>query len=512
MAKKTQLNLSSEMLDKLSTYKDSPVIKSVGKIESIGDGVAMVSGLVDCQMSELLLFPGGTYGLALSLLTDKVGAVLLGDFKHLKEGDNVETTGRVLSVPVGPAFLGRVVDSLARPLDGKPAPVESDIYPVERIASGVIARQHVSQPVQTGIIAVDAMIPVGRGQRELIIGDKSIGKSSTAITTIINQKGENMKCIYVAIGQKRSFVAQLVNTLESYGAMEYTTVVAATASDPASMQFLAPYTGAALGEYYAMNGQDALIIYDDLSKHAWAYREISLLLRRPSGREAYPGDVFYLHSRLLERACRLNKEYGGGSLTALPIIETQAGDVSAYIPTNVISITDGQIYLEADLFNSGFKPAINSGLSVSRVGGDAQIKAMKKVAGRLRLDLAQYRELAAFAQFASDLDAKTKAQLDKGARVSEILKQGWDEPLDVASQVVLIWAVTEGYADTIELKNMAEWKKLLLNTLSSDNKGIKLCKELKAEGALTDSVLAQMKELVKNVLESAVHLTKVEEA
>lgn len=511
MATKSQINMSAEMLEKLSTYKDTPSAKSVGHIESIGDGVAMVSGLVDCQMSEMLLFPGGIYGLALSLLSDKVGAVLLGNFEHLKEGDEVVTTGRVLSVPVGPEFLGRVVDSLARPLDSKPAPTPAAIYPVERIAAGVIARQHVNQPVQTGIIAIDAMIPVGRGQRELIIGDKSIGKSSIAITTIINQKGQNMKCIYVAVGQKRSFVAQLVNTLESFGAMEYTTVVAATASDPASMQFLAPYTGAALGEYYAHNGQDALIIFDDLSKHAWAYREISLLLRRPSGREAYPGDVFYLHSRLLERACRLNKENGGGSLTALPIIETQAGDVSAYIPTNVISITDGQIYLESDLFNSGFKPAINSGLSVSRVGGDAQIKAMKKVAGRLRLDLAQYRELAAFSQFASDLDAKTKAQLDKGARVSEILKQGWDEPLAVEKQVMLIWAVTEGYADKIELKNMSEWKKLLLSYLEV-GQGQKLSEMIKKEGAFNEEILTGMKNAALTVLDSATHLTKVEEA
>ncbi|MFH2085625.1 MAG: F0F1 ATP synthase subunit alpha [bacterium] len=510
MAAKASLKVSSELLKKLSTYKDAPVTKSLGKIESIGDGVAIVSGLTDCQMSEMLLFPGGIYGLALSLLSDKVGAVLLGNFEHLKEGDIVETTGRVLSVPVGPEFLGRVVDSLARPLDGKPAPTPAGIYPVERIASGVIERQHVNTPVQTGIIAIDSMIPVGRGQRELIIGDKSIGKSSIAITTIINQKEKNLKCIYVAIGQKRSFVAQLVNTLESYGAMEYTTVVAATASDPASMQFLAPYTGAALGEYYAYNGQDALIIYDDLSKHAWAYREISLLLRRPSGREAYPGDVFYLHSRLLERACRLNKEAGGGSLTALPIIETQAGDVSAYIPTNVISITDGQIYLESDLFNSGFKPAINSGLSVSRVGGDAQIKAMKKVAGRLRLDLAQFRELAAFSQFASDLDAKTKAQLDKGSRVSEILKQGWDEPLDVAAQVVLIWAVTEGYADQIELKNMSEWKKLLLSHLQT-SAGQKLCDAIKKEGVLTDAILKSMKNSAELIASGASHLMKTEE-
>ncbi|PIS18101.1 F0F1 ATP synthase subunit alpha, partial [Candidatus Collierbacteria bacterium CG09_land_8_20_14_0_10_46_12] len=410
----------------------------------------------------------------------------------------------------GPNFLGRIVNPLGVALDGASDPVGEEIYPIERIASGVITRQHVSQPLQTGIIAIDSMIPIGRGQRELIIGDRGVGKSSIAITTIINQAKEGVKCIYVTIGQKRSFVAQLVNTLKEFEAMEYTTIVAATASDPASMQFLAPYAGAALGEYYAMHGQDALIIYDDLSKHAWAYREISLLLRRPSGREAYPGDVFYLHSRLLERACRLSKEYGGGSLTALPIIETQAGDVSAYIPTNVISITDGQIYLEADMFNSGFKPAVNVGLSVSRVGGDAQIKAMKKVAGRLRLDLAQYRELAAFSQFASDLDAKTKASLDKGARVSEILKQGWNEPFSVSVQVVLIWAVTEGYANKILLKNMAQWRDSFLSYLSTQSAGQKLVALIEKEGALTDSVLAALKSVSSAVEEASSHLYAVE--
>ena len=354
------------------------------------------------------------------------------------------------------------------------------------------------------------MIPIGRGQRELIIGDRSIGKSSIALTTVINQAKENVKCIYVTIGQKRSFVAQLVNTLTQFGAMDYTTIVAATASDPASMQFLAPYAGAALGEYYAHNGQDALIIYDDLSKHAWAYREISLLLRRPSGREAYPGDVFYLHSRLLERACRLNKASGGGSLTALPIIETQAGDVSAYIPTNVISITDGQIYLETDMFNSGFKPAVNVGLSVSRVGGDAQIKAMKKVAGRLRLDLAQYRELAAFSQFASDLDSKTKASLDQGARLSEILKQGWDEPLPVASQVALVWTVIEGYTQKITLPNMTEWKNIYLSYLASSELGQKLTATIKKEGVLSDDTIKVLHQVAKAVETNATHLFMAE--
>ena len=502
-----KLTLGDRELDLslFASLKSTPTIKSIGTIISLGDGVAMVSGLSDVMMSELLLFEGGTYGLAMSLLTDSIGVVLLGSYTHLKEGDRVETTGRVLSVPVGPAFLGRVVDGLGRAIDGRPDPEGSEIYPVENIAPGVITREHVSQSVQTGIIAIDSMIPIGRGQRELIIGDRGIGKSSIAITTIINQKKENMKCIYVTIGQKRSFVAQLQNTLAKFGAMEYTTIVAATASDPASMQFIAPYAATAMGEYYAKHGQDALIIYDDLSKHAWAYRELSLLLRRPSGREAYPGDVFYLHSRLLERSCRLSKEYGGGSLTALPIIETQAGDVSAYIPTNVISITDGQIYLESDLFNSGFKPAVNVGLSVSRVGGDAQIKSMKKIAGRLRLDLAQYRELAAFAQFASDLDAKTKAQLEKGARVSEILKQGWDEPLDVYSQVVLIWLVTEGYAAKIELKNMAPWKKIVLSYLTT-KAGDSTLQILRKAGTLTDSLLVELKGLAEKIGDLTQHL------
>lgn len=498
------------ILDKINTWSEQLKPVSIGSILSLGDGVAKVSGLDCAMMNELIEFPGGVFGLALSLYTENVGVVMLGDYSHLKAGDQAKATGKILSIPVGPNFLGRIVNSLGQAIDGSPDPIGDAVYPIESIAPGVITRQHVSQPLQTGIVAIDAMIPVGRGQRELIIGDRGVGKSSIAITTIINQAKEGVKCIYVTIGQKRSFVAQLVNTLEQYGAMKYTTIVAATASDPASMQFLAPYAGATLGEYYAKNGQDALIIYDDLSKHAWAYREISLLLRRPSGREAYPGDVFYLHSRLLERACRLNKEYGGGSLTALPIIETQAGDVSAYIPTNVISITDGQIYLESDMFNSGFKPAVNVGLSVSRVGGDAQIKAMKKVAGRLRLDLAQYRELAAFSQFASDLDAKTKASLDKGARVSEILKQGWEEPLGVAEQVVLIWSVTEGYAAKIDIKNMAEWKKILLNYIATNDSGIKLVQSITKEGALTDEVLKNLEKVAKAVETAASHLFMAE--
>ncbi|MEI6690963.1 MAG: F0F1 ATP synthase subunit alpha [bacterium] len=506
----TSTSFNQGILDRIDQFTYVKKSVSIGKITTLGDGVAKVSGLFDVMMSELIAFPGGTFGLALSLMTDEVGVVMLGDYRHLKEGDEVETTGKVLSVPVGENFLGRIVDPLGRPLDGKEAPIASDIYPIERVAPGVITRKGVHQPVQTGIIAIDAMIPVGRGQRELIIGDRGIGKSSIALTTIINQKGQNMRCIYVAIGQKRSFVAQLVNTLEKYGAMEYTTIVAATASDPASMQFLAPYSAASMGEYYAAKGEDALIIYDDLSKHAWAYREISLLLRRPSGREAYPGDVFYLHSRLLERAVKLNKEYGGGSVTALPIIETQASDVSAYIPTNVISITDGQIYLESDLFNSGFKPAVNVGLSVSRVGGSAQIKTMKKVAGRLRLDLAQYRELAAFAQFASDLDAKTKAQLDKGARLSEILKQGWDEPMFVGDQVALIWAVTEGYSAKVDLKNMASWKALVLDALKT-KEGLAITKDLAENSSLEVEITKSLGILLTKLNDAASELMMVTE-
>lgn len=488
----TTSSFEAEFLKKLSSLETASAKKHVGSIISVGDGIATLSGLSNCMMGEILEFPGHVFGLALNLNADTVGAVLLGSYQHLKEGDEVTATGRIMSVPVGPELLGRVVNALGEPIDGKPSPRTTKTLPVESIAPGVITRESVTVPVQTGIVAIDAMIPIGRGQRELIIGDRGIGKSSIAITTIINQKKEKLKCIYVCIGQKRSFVAQLVNTLEKYGAMEYSTVVAATASDPASMQFIAPYAATAMGEYFAQNGQDALIVYDDLSKHAWAYRELSLLLRRPSGREAYPGDVFYLHSRLLERSVRLNKDHGGGSLTALPIIETQAGDVSAYIPTNVISITDGQIYLEADLFHSGFKPAVNAGLSVSRVGGAAQLKTMKQVSGKMRLDLAQYRELAAFAQFASDLDEKTKAQLDRGARVSEILKQGWDQPIEVYDQVILVWGVTEGFADDVEVKGMGAWKESILNALSSAS-GKKLKELIQKEGSINENTSRALK-------------------
>ncbi len=491
---KLDLQIEDLILDKVDTVKTGPKLKSIGHIISLGDGIAYVDGLSQVMMGEIVSFGNNTYGLALNLMEDKVGVVMLSDYEHLHEGDKAETTGQILNVPVGEAFLGRVVDPLGRSLDGKPMPNYKDRYPMERIAPGVITRESVHQPVQTGIVAIDSMIPIGRGQRELIIGDRGIGKTSVALTTIINQKGENLHCIYVAIGQKRSSVAQLVSTLEKFGAMEYTTIVAATASDPASMQYIAPYAATALGEYFAYNGKDALIIYDDLTKHAWAYREISLLLRRPSGREAYPGDVFYLHSRLLERAVKLNKEYGGGSLTALPIIETQAGDVSAYIPTNVISITDGQIYLETGLFNSGFKPAINAGRSVSRVGSSAQIKPMKQVAGKLRLKLAQYRELAAFAQFASDLDEVTRKQLDEGARLSEILKQGWDKPLVVTKQILLIWAATNGYLEKIELDKVSLWKQRFLAYL--DDKEAKLLKSLAKKKKLEDDDFTKFAQVV----------------
>jgi F-type H+-transporting ATPase subunit alpha len=501
----TTKNLTQDLLKRIDSFVDVNKPRGAGSIISIGDGVAYISGLDNAMMTELIEFPGGVHGLALNLLPDSVGVVMLGEYRHLQEGDSAYTTGKVLSVPVGPEFEGRVVNALCEPLDDKPEPNPADTYPVERIAPGVITRQSVSEPVQTGIVAIDSMIPIGRGQRELVIGDRGVGKSSIALTTIINQAKENLHCIYVAVGQKRSYVAQLVATLESYGAMDYTTVVAATASDPAAMQFLAPYAATSLGEYYASNGQDALIVYDDLSKHAWAYRELSLLLKRPSGREAYPGDVFYLHSRLLERSIRLNQDNGGGSLTALPIIETQAGDVSAYIPTNVISITDGQIYLESDLFNAGQKPAVNAGLSVSRVGGSAQIKAMKQVAGKMRLDLAQYRELAAFAQFSSDLDPKTKAQLDRGARVTEILKQGWDEPLNVFHQVILIWLVTEGHADHVKVDNMADWRVLVLDRLK-DKTAQKLLAELAKSSALTAPVTKLLKQFAELIVDQSAHL------
>ena len=434
-----------------------------GEVITLGDGICRVSGLADVMAGEMLEFPGGLKGMVQDLDKNNVGVVLLGPFGHLQEGDSVRRTGRIVEVPVGDALIGRVVDAMGSPIDGK-GPIKTDSFrPVESPAPSVLSRQPVSVPLQTGLKAIDALVPIGRGQRELIIGDRQTGKTAIALDAIINQKGKDVICIYVAIGQKESTVSSVVEKLRSHGAMDYTIVVAATASEPAPMLYIAPYAGAAMGEYFMYNGKDVLIVYDDLSKQATAYREISLLLQRPPGREAYPGDVFYLHSRLLERAARLNEESGGGSMTALPIIETQAGDISAYIPTNVISITDGQIFLESDLFHSGVRPAINVGLSVSRVGGAAQLGAMKQVAGRLRVDLAQYRELASFAQFGSDLDKSTRDTLHRGARMTEVLKQGQYVPMSAADQVIAIFAVSEGYADDLELSDVARFESELID-------------------------------------------------
>ncbi|HCB22919.1 TPA: F0F1 ATP synthase subunit alpha [Candidatus Daviesbacteria bacterium] len=449
-------NLINDIENQIKGLKLKAQKQNVGKVVEIGDGVARIEGLSDAAYSEILDFGGGVYGLALNLEQYSVGAVIFGDFTKVKEGQEVKTTGEILQVPVGEGLVGRVVDALGSPIDGKGAIKSSKKYPVEKIASGVITRQSVNTPLQTGIKAIDALIPIGRGQRELIIGDRNTGKTTIAIDTIINQK--DVVCIYVAIGQKTSKIAQLVAKLEEQGAMDHTIVVVASASAPATMQYIAPYSGCAMGEYFMDQGKDALIIYDDLSKHAAAYRQISLLLRRPSGREAYPGDVFYLHSRLLERAAKMSKEYGGGSLTALPIIETQASDVSAYIPTNVISITDGQIYLEPDLFFAGVRPALNVGISVSRVGGAAQTKEMKQVAGRLKLDLAQFRELQAFAQFSSDLDLETKKQIERGRRITEVLKQLPYSPVPIEEQVVALWAVTNGYLDEVEVEKVRDFE------------------------------------------------------
>ena len=437
--------ISSVIKEQIKRYASELNVSDVGTVIQVADGIARVHGLENAMQGELLEFPGEIYGMVMNLEEDNVGAVLLGNHKNINEGDTVKTTGRVVEVPVGDAMLGRVVNALGQPIDGK-GPVQNNKYrKIERVASGVITRKSVDTPLQTGIKAIDSMVPIGRGQRELIIGDRQTGKTAIAIDTIINQKGQGVKCIYVAIGQKASTVASIVKTLTEYGAMAYTTVVAATASELAPLQYIAPYAGCAIGEEWMENGEDVLVVYDDLSKHATAYRTLSLLLKRPPGREAYPGDVFYLHSRLLERAARMNEEYGGGSLTALPIIETQAGDVSAYIPTNVISITDGQIYLETEMFNSGFRPAVNAGLSVSRVGGAAQIKAMKKIAAPIRTELAQYRELAAFSQFGSELDADTKEKLAQGERIKEILKQPQYQPMPVQYQVIIIFVVTNKY-------------------------------------------------------------------
>src|SRR5512132_1087419 len=448
-------------------FQSGVTVMEVGTVIKVGDGIAEIHGLEKVMAGELLDFPHNVSGLALNLEEDKVGAVLFGDFQSIREGDLVKRTGRIMEVPVGEALVGRVVDVLGNPIDDGGPIITEHFYPVERIAPGVVDRQPVKEPLQTGLKAIDAMVPIGRGQRELIIGDRQTGKTAVAVDTIINQKGKDVICIYVAIGQKASTVAQVVKTLQDFGAMDYTIVVKATASDPAAMQFLSPYSACTMGEYFRDNGQHALVIYDDLSKHAQAYREISLLLRRPPGREAYPGDVFYLHSRLLERAAKLRDEQGGGSLTALPIIETQAGDLSAYIPTNVISITDGPIFLETAFFHPGPRPAINVGNTVSRVGGSAQVKAMRQVAGSLRLDLAQYRELAAFAQFGSDLDKATQAQLNRGARLVEILKQPQYQPLPIARQVAIIYAATKGYLDPVPVEELRRYEEELYRFLET---------------------------------------------
>lgn len=459
--------ISSVIKEQIKRYASELNVSDVGTVIQVADGIARVHGLENAMQGELLEFPGEIYGMVMNLEEDNVGAVLLGNHRNINEGDTVKTTGRVVEVPVGDAMLGRVVNALGQPIDGK-GPVQNDRYrKIERVASGVITRKSVDTPLQTGIKAIDAMVPIGRGQRELIIGDRQTGKTAIALDTIINQKGQNVKCVYVAIGQKASTVANIVKTLEEYGAMQYTTVVVSTASDLAPLQYIAPYAGCAIGEEWMENGEDVLVIYDDLSKHATAYRTLSLLLRRPPGREAYPGDVFYLHSRLLERAARMSEEYGGGSLTALPIIETQAGDVSAYIPTNVISITDGQIYLETEMFNAGFRPAINAGLSVSRVGGAAQIKAMKKIAAPIRVELAQYRELAAFSQFGSELDADTKEKLAQGERIKEVLKQPQYQPMPVQYQVIIIYAATNKHLLDVPVDSITRFEKELFEFLDT---------------------------------------------
>jgi F-type H+/Na+-transporting ATPase subunit alpha len=497
--------ISELIKKKIQEFDLATEARTEGTVVSLSDGIARIHGLSDVMSGEMIEFPGNTFGLALNLEQDSVGAVIMGEYTHIKEGDTVRCTKRILEVPVGEALLGRVVNALGQPIDGK-GPVEtSHSSPIEKIAPGVIWRKSVSQPVQTGLKSIDAMVPVGRGQRELIIGDRQTGKTAVAVDAIINQKGTGIKCIYVAIGQKASSINTVIRKLEEHGAMDHTIIVAATASESAALQFIAPYSGCAMGEYFRDNGQDALIIYDDLTKQAWAYRQVSLLLRRPPGREAYPGDVFYLHSRLLERAARVNedwveKETGGkvkgktGSLTALPIIETQAGDVSAFVPTNVISITDGQIYLETNLFNSGFRPAINAGLSVSRVGGAAQTKIVKKLGGGVRLALAQYRELAAFAQFASDLDEATRKQLDRGQRVMELMKQKQYSPLSVADMAVSLFAVDKGYIDDVEVKKVGDFEAALHGYMRSAKAD--LMNKINETGDFSDAIEAELNEAI----------------
>ncbi len=495
-------DLTARLREELEKFTTPPMqAMEVGAVLEVGDGFARVSGLTGAMASEMLEFPNGVYGMALNLEENTIGAIILGQYASIREGDLVKSTGRVVEVPVGDALIGRVVDPLGKPLDGK-GPIQSHkTRPIERIAPGVVERAPVDTPVQTGIKPVDAMIPIGRGQRELIIGDRNTGKTAIAIDTIINQKTGDMVCIYVAIGQKMSKVAQTVATLEKYGAMEHTIIVVASASDPAALQYIAPYAGCAMAEEIMECGKDALIVYDDLSKHAWAYRQVSLLLRRPPGREAYPGDIFYLHSRLLERAAKLNKKLGGGSITALPIVETQQGDVSAYIPTNVISITDGQIYLESDLFYSGIRPALNVGISVSRVGGNAQIRAMRQVAGKLKLDLAQFRDLAAFAQFGSDLDKATRAQLDRGLRIIEMLKQPQYSPMPVAKQVMIIYAVTNGYTDDVPIERVPAWEEEFLRFVESKHPDT--LRAIETEKSLSKEMIDVLQNIVKEFKQSA---------
>ena len=495
--------ISSVIKEQIKRYSTELEVSDVGTVIQVADGIARIHGLEKAMQGELLEFPGEVYGMVLNLEEDNIGAVLLGDSRNVNEGDTVKTTGRVVEVPVGDALTGRVVNALGQPIDGK-GPIVTDKYrKIERVASGVITRKSVSVPLQTGIKAIDAMVPIGRGQRELIIGDRQTGKTAIAIDTIINQKGQGVHCIYVAIGQKASTVASIVKTLEEYGAMAYTTVVASTASELAPLQYIAPYSGCAIGEEWMENGGDVLVVYDDLSKHAAAYRTLSLLLKRAPGREAYPGDVFYLHSRLLERAARMSDEYGGGSLTALPIIETQAGDVSAYIPTNVISITDGQIYLETEMFNSGFRPAINAGLSVSRVGGSAQIKAIKKIAAPIRTELAQYRELASFSQFGSELDADTKEKLAQGERIREMLKQPQYKPMPVEYQVIIIYAVTKKYVIDIDVDRILDFEQGLFDFIDTKYpqipESIKETKELTADNE--KALIAAIEEFKKTFIQ-----------
>jgi F-type H+/Na+-transporting ATPase subunit alpha len=487
-------HIADELFKKIAGFNPTVEAKRVGHILSIADGVARVSGLPNVAYLELLEFPGKIFGIAINLAEDAVGVIILGDYLSLKEDDEVKSTGNLLSVPVGEALLGRVINPIGDAVDGKGLLNLKKRYPLEKIAPGVVYRQAVNTPLQTGIKAIDAMIPIGRGQRELIIGDRNTGKTSIAIDTIINQQKENVICIYVAIGQKTSRIAQVVSDLNKYHAMDYTIVVAASAADSASYQYIAPYAGCAIAEYFMDQGKDVLVVYDDLSKHAWAYRQISLTLKRPSGREAYPGDVFYLHSRLLERSCRMNDKYGGGSITALPIIETLANDVSAYIPTNVISITDGQLYLESDLFYAGQRPALNVGISVSRVGSSAQIKAMKKVAGNLRIDLAQYRALAAFTQFSTDVDESTKKQIERGSRMFELLKQGRYSPLKVEEQVAVIWAGSNGYLDDVPIPRVLDFEKEFLKFLSGGNK--KILNAIVKEKVISEETENKLKEAV----------------